>query len=72
MSFSLFMFGAFTLAAEWKQIRGKAWKKIFYVFTFPLFMLTYIPISLAALVGKVEWKPIRHGLTKAQDSKERA
>ena len=42
------------------------------MFTFPLFMLTYIPISLAALVGKVEWKPIRHGLTKAQDSKERA
>ena len=72
VSFSLFLFGAFTMAAEWKQIRGKAWKKIFYVFTFPLFMLTYIPISLAALVGKVEWKPIRHGLTKAQDSKERA
>ena len=72
VSFSLFMFGAFTMAAEWKQIRGKAWKKIFYVFTFPLFMLTYIPISLAALVGKVEWKPIRHGLTKAQKEKERA
>ena len=35
-------------------------------------MLTYIPISLAALVGKVEWKPIRHGLTKAEKGKERA
>ena len=72
VSFSLFIFGAFTMAAEWKQIRGAAWKKILYVFTFPLFMLTYIPISLAALVGKVEWKPIRHGLTKAQKEKERA
>ena len=72
VSFSLFVFGACTMFAEWKQIKGAAWKKILYVFTFPLFMLTYIPISLAALVGKVEWKPIRHGLTKAQDSKERA
>ena len=35
-------------------------------------MLTYIPISLAALVGKVEWKPIRHGIAKAQEEKERA
>ncbi len=72
VSFSLFLFGAFTMAAEWKQIKGAAWKKIFYVFTFPLFMLTYIPISLAALVGKVEWKPIRHGIAKAQEEKERA
>ena len=30
-----------------------------YLFTFPLFMLTYAPISLAALVRLVEWKPIR-------------
>ena len=70
VSFSLFLFGAFTMAAEWKKIKGETWKKILYVFTFPLFMLTYIPISLAALVGKVEWKPIRHGLAKAQKEKE--
>ena len=72
VSFSLFVFGACTMFAEWKQIKGAAWKKILYVFTFPLFMLTYIPISLAALVGKVEWKPIRHGLTKAEKGKEQA
>lgn len=73
ISFSLFMFGACTMATEWKNIRGSVWKKIFYVFTFPLFMLTYIPISLAALVGKVEWKPIHHGLAaKAQNENERA
>ena len=72
ISFSLFLFGAFTMAAEWKQIKGSAVKKLLYVFTFPLFMLTYIPISLAALVGKVEWKPIRHGLTKAQRENERS
>ena len=71
--FSLFLFGAFTMIAEWKQIEGAAWKKVMYVFTFPLFMLTYIPISLAALVGKVEWKPIHHGMaSKAQNEREKA
>ena len=25
-------------------------------------MLTYLPISMAALFMKVEWKPIRHGV----------
>ena len=32
-----------------------------YTFTFPIFMLTYIPISLVALFSrKVQWKPIEH------------
>ncbi len=63
VSWSLLLFGAATLITEWGNIKGKSWKKVLYLFTFPLFMLTYIPISLAALVGKVEWKPIRHGVT---------
>ena len=57
----LFFYGLLTVCCEWKQIREPGWKKLAYVFTFPLFMFTYIPISLAALVRKVEWKPIYHG-----------
>ncbi len=45
---------------EWKKIHTSWWKKILYVFTFPFFMLTYIPISVAAIFKKVEWKPIVH------------
>ena len=55
ITFSLFAFGAVTMIAEWKRIAGPAWKKVLYTFTFPFFMLTYVPISIAALVGKVEW-----------------
>ena len=33
-----------------------------YTLTFPLFMLTYLPISMAALFMKVEWKPIHHSV----------
>ena len=57
----LFFYGLLTVCCEWKEIREPGWKKLAYVFTFPLFMFTYIPISLAALVRKVEWKPIYHG-----------
>lgn len=59
---TLFAVGAITTATEWKMIHTSTAKKIFYVFTFPLFMLTYIPISLAALFMKVEWKPIEHNI----------
>ena len=71
ITFSLFAFGAVTMIAEWKRIAGPAWKKVLYIFTFPLFMLTYVPISIAALVGKVEWKPIQHGIAKAQEIRDR-
>lgn len=33
------------------------------MFTFPLFMLTYIPIALVALVKKATWKPIAHTIS---------
>lgn len=49
-----------TVITEWKKIRTSKFKKIFYVFTFPLFMMTYIPITFCALFKKVEWKPIVH------------
>jgi len=52
--------GAITTVTEWKNIRCAAWKKVLYAFTFPLFMLTYVPICIASLFTKVEWKPICH------------
>ncbi|MBE6899810.1 MAG: glycosyltransferase [Ruminococcaceae bacterium] len=60
MYLTLFAIGAVTTVSEWKQIHTSKIKKIFYAFTFPLFMFTYIPISVAAIFKKVEWKPIEH------------
>ncbi|NMA25888.1 MAG: glycosyltransferase family 2 protein [Clostridiales bacterium] len=56
----LFTVGLITLISEWKQIHCRSFYKIIYLFTFPVFEFTYIPIAFAALVGKVEWKPIIH------------
>ncbi len=57
---TLFAVGTIATATEWKRIKTSTARKIFYTFTFPIFMFTYLPISLTALFVKVEWKPIFH------------
>lgn len=64
---SLLFMGAATMITERKKINCPWWKRILYTFTFPFFQLTYLPISLAALFQKVEWKPIRHEVAKSLD-----
>ena len=60
MYLTLYIIGLFTTVTEWDNIHTTTVKKILYTFTFPLFMLTYIPISVTALFTKVQWKPIEH------------
>ena len=55
-----FIMALVTLISEWKNINCRASKKISYIFMFPLFLITYMPIALQALFSKVEWKPIAH------------
>ena len=57
-----FMFGVLTTFVEWDSIHSTTAKKIRYMFTFPFFMLTYVPIALVALVKKCNWKPIKHSI----------
>ncbi|MEA5002203.1 MAG: glycosyltransferase family 2 protein [Christensenella sp.] len=61
----LFIMGVITTITEWNEIHAKPVKKILYTFTFPLFILTYIPISIAALFKKIHWEPIPHNITKS-------
>ncbi len=59
-----FVIGLITTITEWNKIHCSSFKKILYTFTFPFFMLTYIPITLIALFKKVEWKQIEHRESK--------
>lgn len=59
----MFLFGVLTTFTEWDNIRATSRKKVLYMFTFPCFMITYIPIALVALVKKADWKPIRHSIS---------
>lgn len=51
---------AFTTISKWKKIHAVWYKKVAFIFTYPIFMLSYIPISFCSMFGKVEWKPIKH------------
>ena len=59
----MFIFGVLTTFTEWDNIHSTTAKKIGYLFTFPIFQLTYIPIALVALVKKASWKPIAHTIS---------
>ena len=64
-NYSMFMFilGTITTFVEWDNIRTTSSKKILYMFSFPFFMLTYIPIALVALFKKAKWAPISHSIS---------
>lgn len=68
-NFILFMFvlGVITLFVEWYKVRAKTSSKIKSMFTFPFFMLTYIPIAIVAVFKKVGWKPIKHTIAVDPD-----
>ncbi|MDD3226914.1 MAG: glycosyltransferase family 2 protein [Tissierellia bacterium] len=62
----LFIMGLITTITEWKNINSSFRKKIKYIFSFPIFIFTYVPISIVALFKfkKIEWQPITHSIVK--------
>ena len=65
MYLTLFVIGAITTVTERRHIHTGRARRVLYSFTFPLFMFTYLPISLAAHFSKGEWKPIEHRVSAA-------
>lgn len=63
----MFIVGFITVVTEWDNINCPPGKTIKYLFLFPIFMLTYAPIAIAAIFKKVEWTPISHTVTKTID-----
>lgn len=59
---TLLVLGGITVATEWKRIHAPSVEEDRLYPDLPLFMLTYLPISMAALFMKVEWKPIHHSV----------
>ena len=60
----LFVLGLIPTITEWKNIDATPMQKIFYTFTFPSFILTFIPIAGVAFFKKVEWEPVKHAINK--------
>lgn len=57
---TVFILGLITTISEWRRIRCSVGRKLLSVITFPIFMLTYLPVTAAAFVCKPDWKPITH------------
>lgn len=68
---TMFIVGLVATVSEWKNIHTTALKKLKYMFTFPVFMMTYIPISICAMFKKVEWKAIEHKVSVSLDEVKR-
>ena len=63
----MFIMGLVTLISEWKRIHTTAGRKNGILFLFPIFLYTYIPISLIALFKPVKWEQIHHTRAKSLD-----
>ncbi len=60
---SFLLLGIITTISERKRIYAtKRWRIFTNIFTFPFFMMTYIPITVVALFKKVEWVPTKHDI----------
>lgn len=64
--------GLITIIVERKNIHCSTARTLLLLLTFPLYMMTYIPISLQALFSKVEWKPIQHNVAVSVDDVKKA
>ena len=69
--FSMMAMAAWTMITERKRIYATAWQKIKGLFCFPLYVLTWIPISLLSLFRKFEWVPIEHTEAISVDALEK-
>ena len=57
---AVFVIGAFAVITDWKRIHMTTAKKILSMLFFPFYMATYVPIAVAALFIRSEWKHIPH------------
>lgn len=68
MYLTFFMMGLTTTITEIKHIHcPQKWRIVTNLFTFPLFMFTYIPLAVAALFLKVDWVPTPHDVSVTLD-----
>jgi len=65
---SLFLIGLLTLLAQWRKIPASAFQKLSGLITFPIFLLTFIPVALTAPFCKFQWKPISHSVAISAES----
>jgi cellulose synthase/poly-beta-1,6-N-acetylglucosamine synthase-like glycosyltransferase len=59
-SLALIVIAIITVFAERKNIGATNKELLAYCLAFPIFILSYVPISFVAIFSRIEWKPIHH------------
>ena len=65
--FMFMLMGTLTVITEWDKIKCPTGKRLWYLILFPVFLFTYVPISVIALFKKVVWRPVEHTEAKTLD-----
>ncbi len=70
-AYLLFVFvGGLSAICERKRIKAPAHKVVLYLFSFPVFVATFILTTFMAMFSKVKWKPIEHHATDTKKFEE--
>lgn len=67
----LIAIGGLTIIMESDRIQTTTWKKWQNLWLFPVFMLTYLPLTIEAMFAKVKWTPIQHYSTDQINSEKK-
>lgn len=65
---SLFLIGLLTLISEWHRIHSTLRQKIMALFTYPVYMMSFIPIIVTSVFRKFHWPPITHSAAISADT----
>ena len=60
MYLGLLAMGGLTVLQEWPRIPGTTQQKLRYTFTFPVYMITYLPIAVSSLFRRFRWQTVTH------------
>ena len=58
---------ALTVLTEWKRIHATTARKLYSILCFPIFMITWLPISALSVFHKPVWTPIEHTVAISAD-----
>jgi len=68
----MWLYAGAVILSERKNINAGFWRRLRAFLMFPFFMLSYVPIGLAALFSPVIWSPIEHNADmKIEDAERR-
>lgn len=68
MYMGMLVVGVMTMLLMRERIPGTHWQKLCNCLTFPVFMMTYVPVTICSCFCKFQWNPTRHTVAVGMDT----